>query len=372
MKIAIIGSRGYPYVYSGYETFLRELLGHLNNVFEFHIYCHRQLFDERPKQVNGVHLHYIPAIQKKSLSQLSNSLLSTIHALFMDYDLVLYVNTANGPFGMLTKLFGIQSAIITDGLEWERPKWAGLGAKYFLWASKQATRFMDVLISDSVEMKKIYLKKFGVDSEVIAYGANPIDGEEKKSSDKYRAFCDKNDLKGKDYYLIVGRLVPDNNADLLIEGFHNSNSEKKLIVVGDVPYQDEWADKVKGFASDRIIFTGYVRDQEYLTDLFLHSYVYLHGHEHGGTNPSLLTALAKHCAVLALDTRFSREVLDDGKYGFYFDKKLESVARMIDYLDESENEVQALKKRASDRIYNNYTWEKIANQYEELFKKIAK
>jgi glycosyltransferase involved in cell wall biosynthesis len=288
----------------------------------------------------------------------------------MDYDLVFYVNTANGPLGLLTKVFGTKSAIITDGLEWNRPKWAGLGAKYFLWASKKATEYIDVLISDSVEMKKIYQDKFGVDSEVIAYGANPINRNNSKTTENFERFCQQNNLDKEGYYLIVGRLVPDNNADLLIEGFHQSNSDRKLIVVGDVPYQDEWADRVKGFASDQIIFTGYIRNQEYLTDLFINSYVYLHGHEHGGTNPSLLTALAKKCAVLALDTRFSREVLDDGEFGFYFDKNLESISESINYLDKNKEEVNALKNRAQDRIYEAYTWQKIADQYEKLFKRI--
>src|SRR5690606_12047925 len=137
VKIAIIGSRGYPYVYSGYETFVKETFELLSSKYEIHVYCHKHLFADRPAEVNGIKLHYIPTVKHKALSQLSNGFLSTLHALiFGKYDIILYVNTANGPFGLLTKLFRIKSAINTDGLEWLRPKWKGLGSKYFLWASK--------------------------------------------------------------------------------------------------------------------------------------------------------------------------------------------------------------------------------------------
>ncbi|MCF7804247.1 MAG: DUF1972 domain-containing protein [Candidatus Marinimicrobia bacterium] len=366
-RIAIIGTRGYPYVYSGYETFIRELLGRLNHKFDFHVYCHRQLFENKPKKVNNVTLHYLPAIQKKSLSQLSNSILSTMHALFMRYNMILYVNTANGPLGLLTKIFGTKTAIITDGLEWERPKWEGIGGKYFLWASQKATKYMDVLISDSKEMKKVYEKKFNADSVVIAYGANLVREESQTTTDAFINFCKIHGLKARGYYLIVGRLVPDNNAELLIEGFHKSNSTKKLVIVGDTPYHDQWASRVKSYMSDKIIFTGYIRDQNFLNDLFLKSYVYLHGHEYGGTNPSLLTALSKRCAVLALDTRFSREVLLNGQYGRFFEKNVQSLREQIESLEQNENLVDKLKRSAPKRIQERYTWEKIAKQYEELF-----
>src|SRR5947209_8702186 len=112
MKIAIIGSRGYPYVYSGYETFISEVAPRLiKNKVEVHVYCHRQLFANRPREVEGIKLHYIPCINTKSLSQLSNSFLSTIHALFKSYDVILYVNSANGIFGFLTRAFRKRTAI---------------------------------------------------------------------------------------------------------------------------------------------------------------------------------------------------------------------------------------------------------------------
>jgi len=362
-RIAIIGSRGYPYVYSGYETFVKETFELLSEKYDVHVYCHRNLFDDKPANVNGITLHYVPAIKHKALSQLSNSFLATLHALFMRYDVILYVNTANGPFGLVTKIFRIKTAIITDGLEWLRPKWKGIGASYFLWASKFATKVFDVLISDSKEMKRIYLEKFGADSEVIAYGAHL---RYSYTDHKIKQFG----LEKNSYYLVVGRLIPDNNADLIVEGFKKASTDKKLVVVGDVPYSDEYADRIKSEASDRVIFTGYVYDQELLMELYGNAYVYIHGHEYGGTNPTLLKALAYGCSILALDTPFSREVLLDEEFGTYFEKNPDSFANAVDRLDSEPERVKNQKEHSRERIKNTYTWDKIARQYDQLFQKM--
>ena len=157
INISIIGTRGYPYVYSGYETFVKQLSERLVlkdcNVT---IYCHKGLFEKRPKEIKGIKLVYIPTIETKILSQPIHSFLSIIHACFLRPDVILVVNSANGPFGLLTKLFRIPTAINVDGLEWLRPKWKGLGSIYFKWASKMATLFYDQIINDSDEMRKVY------------------------------------------------------------------------------------------------------------------------------------------------------------------------------------------------------------------------
>ncbi len=366
MKIAVIGSRGYPYVYSGYETFVKETFELLANKYEVHIYCHAHLFTKKPKKVNDINLHYIPSIKGKFFAQLSNSFFSTLHAITIgNYDVILYVNTANGPFGILTKLFRTKTVIITDGLEWLRPKWKGLGAKYFFWASKLSTKVFDVLISDSEEMRKIYLKLFNADSEVIEYGANI----------KYSHGISKIknlSLEKDQYYLVVARLVPDNNADIIVESFRHANTDKKLVVIGDVPYKDDYADTVKSHASDKIIFLGYVYDQDLLMELYANAYMYIHGHEYGGTNPSLLKALACGCSVLALDTRFNREVLLNDDYGNYFTKNIKSLTLAIDYLDKNPKHIAQQRHKARNRIIDKYTWPIIADKYDQLFIKMVK
>ena len=140
MKLAIIGTRGYPYVYGGFETFAKELSERLvKNGVEVHIYCQKNLFDQRPAIVNGIHLHYIPTIETKSLNQIVHSFLSIVHATFSRVDVILVVNLAAGPMGWIPKLTGKKTMINVDGLEWLRPKWKGLGATYFRFAAKIAT-----------------------------------------------------------------------------------------------------------------------------------------------------------------------------------------------------------------------------------------
>ena len=143
MKIAIIGSRGYPYVYSGYETFIRELSERLvRQGVGVTVYCHRNLFRNRPKEVNGVRLVYIPTIEKKILSQFIHSFQSILHACFCQIRRHPGCQFSQWPFGLLTRIFGKRTAINVDGLEWQRPKWKGLGMHYFYWASKWLRVFM--------------------------------------------------------------------------------------------------------------------------------------------------------------------------------------------------------------------------------------
>jgi glycosyltransferase involved in cell wall biosynthesis len=361
MKIAIIGSRGYPYVYSGYETFVKELAERLvKKNLSVTVYCHKNLFKTYPKQVNGIDLVYIRTIEKKTLSQFFHSFQAVLHACFHPFDVILVVNPANGPFGLFTRIFRKRTAINMDGLEWLRPKWKGLGAKYFRAAAKLATKLYDVIINDSFAMQRIYREDFHCDSTVIAYGANIRYSQNS-------ALIEKWGLKKDEYYLIVGRLIPDNNADLISHEFSESPTKKKLVIVGDVPYKDEYAQRVKNTADSRIVFTGYVTDQDELAELYHNCFAYFHGHEFGGTNPTLLKALAYGCAVLALDTVFSREVLKNGTYGLFFFREPGDVKALIREVEKNPGLLKDFRKKSRLRIKENYTWEKITDQYIHFF-----
>lgn len=361
MRIAIIGSRGYPYVYSGYETFVKELVERLvKRDYKITVYCHKNLFKSFPKQVNGVDLVYISTIEKKSLSQLVHSVQSITHACLKDFDIILVVNSANGPFGLITRLFGKRTAINVDGLEWLRPKWKGLGAKYFHWASRMATRLYDVIITDSDEMQKVYEREFNAPSTVIAYGANIRESTHPELINQWG-------LQQQGYYLIVGRLIPDNNADIILREFISASSDKKLVIVGDVPYKDAYSQSLKGLDDPRVIFTGYVNDQNVLAELYHNCFTYFHGHEFGGTNPTMLKALAYGCAICALDTVFNREMLNNEEYGLFFTKQNGSLKSLIHSLEEEPGKLLPYRKKSRTRITTTYTWEKIADQYDALF-----
>ena len=357
LKIAIIGSRGYPYVYSGYETLVKELSERLvKSGNEVTVYCHRKLFNEKPKKVNGINLVYTPSVRSKVFSQLYNSFFSFVHVCFSKNDAVLVVNSANGPFGLLTKIFRKKTCINVDGLEWLRPKWKGLGSVYFRLASKLATLFFDEIITDSIEMNKVYRNIFNKKSTIIAYGSTMIANKKSKVLEKFS-------LKKKEYFLIVGRLIPDNNSKLIIEGFLKSNSNKSIVIVGDVPYNDDYANNIKLLSSNKVVFTGYINDQVDLTTLYENCYGYIHGHEFGGTNPTMINALDLNSQILALDTVFNKEMLENKK-SVLFNKN--SISKKINEFENRYDEL--ILKNSSYKLLKKYDWDFISNQYLEVFK----
>lgn len=365
MTIAIIGSRGYPYVYSGYETFVKELAERLvNQNIEVVVYCHKNLFSAYPREVNGIQLKYFSTIESKALSQLLHSFQAILHACLQNYNVILVVNSANGPFGLITKIFRKKTVINVDGLEWLRPKWKGLGARYFYLASKLSTKLYDRVITDSSEMQKIYLNEFKSDSTVIAYGANIRYSKDPSVISKWN-------LSPRGYYLIVGRLIPDNNADIIVEEFIQSGSKRKLVIVGDVPYKDDYAAKIKSVTDARVVFTGYVTNQNELAELYHNCYIYLHGHQYGGTNPTMLKALAYGCSILALDTVFNKEMLEGENYGVFFTKQTDNLSQIIDKIEKNDSFLNTFRDKARERITNNYTWEKICSQYINLFEELS-
>ena len=363
LRIAIIGSRGYPYVYSGYETLVKELSERIvKRKHNVRVYCHSSLFEKKPKIVNGIELIYTPSITSKNFSQLYNSFFSFLHVCFSDVDVVLVVNSANGPYGILTKIFRKKTFINVDGLEWLRPKWKGIGSIYFKLSSKLSTIFFDEVITDSYEMKKIYEQKFFKSSTVIAYGSTMIN----KSNSKY---IESLKLKKNKYYLIVGRLIPDNNSRLTINSFLKSNSNKKLVIVGDVPYQDNYANYIKEIKSEKLILTGYINCQKQLSELYKNCFGYIHGHEYGGTNPTMINALDLNCNILALKTRFNIEMLEN-KPAIFFFKDEESIKNSFEFFEKNYKKI--CYENSSYTLPQKYSWDKICSQYLSLFKKSKK
>lgn len=359
LKIAIIGSRGYPYVYSGYETLVKELAERLvKNGHEVRIYCHSYLFKKQPRNINGIELIYIPAIKSKFLSQITNSFLSFIHVCFSRYDTVFAVNSANGVFGLMTLIFGKKTFINVDGLEWLRPKWKGIGSVYYLLSSYMATKFFKRIITDSEEMKKIYLNKFNTESVVIAYGSTMI---KNLKLDIHKLY----NLKKNNYYLIVGRLIPDNNSLLIIENFLKVNTKRKLVIVGDVPYRDKYASIIKSYENERVVLLGYVKNQKHLSRLYEDCFFYIHGHEYGGTNPTMINAIDMKCRIIALQTKFNEEMLF-GLNCIFFEKKSRSVRDAFKICESN------LVKRIDSKknIDKKYDWDFIVQKYTNLFYEI--
>ena len=369
MRIRVLGIRGLPGTYSGLETIMEELAwrwveaGH-----EVIVYCRKALFKERPAEWKGVKLVYLPSIEHKLFSTLSHSFLASLHASFTASDVILTWNAGNGPFGWFFRLAGKKAVINVDGMEWLRPKWKGIGAIYFKWAAKMATAAFPVVITDASEMKRLYLEELGAETTYIAYGANIEPSEHPEVLESYG-------LESRNYYLIASRLVPDNNADLILEAFVAANSGKELAIAGGADYkgnkiENDFLTKLKSIANDRVKFLGHIDNSEHIKELHHHCFAYIHGHQFGGINPSILKALGFSNCILALNTPFNDEVLEGGEYGVLFDKNVDSLKEKMQMLEQHPDEVEGFRQRAPDQIRKRFNWGNVAQQYLDVFTKL--
>jgi glycosyltransferase involved in cell wall biosynthesis len=368
MKIAILGIRGLPSSYSGYETIIGELAPRLvQRGHEVTIYCRSALFKDRPKVHKGMQMVYLPSLEHKFFSTLSHTALATVHASFGKHDLIFVVNAANGMFGFIPQLMGKPCILNVNGMEWLRPKWNDLGKFIFKNSARLGTMFYDEIVTDAEEMHRLYARDFGIYSTYIAYGANL------EQSTKPELLKDWG-LQPKSYYLIATRMIPDNNADLLVEGFVKSGSNRTLVVAGGADYRGNeremaFLERLKSLANGRVKFIGHVGDSARFRELVCNSLVYLHGHQYGGINPSLLKALGCGCMILALNTPFNVEVLEGEKYGLLFDKTSDALAAKIRELETDMSRTEEFRKRAPERIKERFSWERITDEYEALFRK---
>ena len=218
------------------------------------------------------------------------------------------------------------------------------------------------VVTDAREMQRIYLEEFKTPSSCIAYGANI---ERSMNPEIVRQYG----LKPFEYYLIASRMVPENNADLILRAFAKVRTEKVLAIAGGVNYKSAFLERLKETKDPRVRFLGHVGNEEHVKELHCNAYAYLHGHSMGGTNPSLLKALGYGNCVVALRTPFNQEVLEE--YGIFFERDEEDLARKLEELESHPEVVAEYRRRAPQRIREAYTWEKITDQYEELFLQLA-
>jgi glycosyltransferase involved in cell wall biosynthesis len=315
-------------------------------------------------------LIYLPSWERKEMSTFSHTLLSMWDVLRRNADVLLICNVANGPFCLISKIFRQRTAINVDGLEWLRPKWGKWGKRYFHFAAHAAVRLCDVIVTDAEAMRQHYLQEFHADSVAIAYGANIETSEEPSLVRQYG-------LEPGHYFLVVGRMVPDNNMDLTISAFNQVQTDKLLAVVGGSPYRSEFVKYIHRLAGPQVRLLGQINDQKHVKELYCNAYAYIHGHQFGGTNPALLRALGYGNCVLALDTPFSREVLDglgvrEARYGLLFAKDPADLAEKIRFLIDHPEIRADYAHRAPNRIRERYTWEHITDAYERLFWRMVK
>lgn len=363
LRIALIGTRGVPAAYGGFETAVEEVGRRLVDRGHSVLVYGRTEGDAGDTYL-GMRRLTLPSVKQRSLETLSHTALSTVHAVTKARPDVAFVfNAANSPFVPLLRARGIPIALHMDGLEWRRAKWGPRGRAYYRWAEEFGVRTADALIADAPGIADYYDQQFGVPTELIRYGAPLLD---RADEGLIRALG----LEHGGYHLVVARFEPENHVREIVEGYAASRATLPLVVVGSAPYSADYTTAIERTAAndDRIRMLGGVFDQDLLDALYFHAHTYLHGHSVGGTNPSLLRAIGAGTPVIAYDVGFNREVLDDR--GWYF-SDAPAVAAAVEDAEASRDRVTADGTALRARAAAAFSWDEVAAEYERVARSLA-
>lgn len=360
MRVALLGTRGVPAQYGGFETAVEEVGSRLvDRGHDVTVYCRWGT----ETTYRGMTLVHLPSVKKRSLETLSHTGVSVSHVLRSRWDAAVVFNSANSVFlpGLMAR--DIPTALHVDGLEWKRSKWSGAGRAYYRMAESLGVRWADAIIADAAAIAEYYAEEFEASTTRIAYGA-PILNE--ASVDRLTELG----LAPGGYHLVVARFEPENHVHIVASGYVASSATLPLVIVGSAPYSDAYSAHVRDLVrgDDRVHLVGGVWNQELLDALYWGAATYLHGHSVGGTNPSLLRAMGAGTATIAYDCVFNRETLDG--HGWFFTTPTD-VAQALQQAEEAPDQVAALAQAAQTRARVAYRWDDVADRYEDLLLRLA-
>ncbi len=359
----MIGSRGIPGNYGGFETFTERLgIGLVERGYDITVYCPSVSSTISERSYKGIQRVIVPAIRAKSLEKISSSLLSCVHATFGDYDIIIFLGVSPAMFAWLPRLAGKKLVMNIDGLEWKRKKWGKIAAAYLKISERIANTICHIIVADSRVIRTYIGNEYLREAVYIAYGAIP-------GKYKDEAVLAKFGLKEKSYFLQVCRLEPENNTDLIIREYNRVSTDMPLVILGDAPYAHGYKKKLFAMADGRVKFLGGVYGHDYDV-LRSCAFTYLHAHEIGGTNPSLLEALAAGNCVAVLDVPYNLEVI--GNAGLSFSKEEGNLKSLIEMLLANPRIVDDMGSISVKRIEEHYRWDLIISGYEDLFRQILK
>lgn len=380
-NVFVIGSKGIPSKYGGFETFVDKLTEYKKSSnIKYHVAClaadsedefeynNARCFNVKVPNIGAAKAVYydIKALDYTYKYIVENEIKNAIV-----YILACRIGPIMNYYKKRFEKLGVPILLNPDGHEWKRAKWNKVIRDYWKFSEKLMIKNTDYVICDSVAIEE-YIKKeyekYKPKTTFIAYGAT-VKISPNINEDAYKEWLSKWNLNGNDYYLIVGRFVPENNYELMIKEFINSGTTKSLVIVTNVE-ENKFYNKLRkstNFDLDtRIKFVGTIYDQDLLYQVRTHAFAYLHGHEVGGTNPSLLEALATTSLNLLLDVQFNKEV--GGNAALYFSKAQNSLSSTIELADRlSKFEIDEKAKQAKQRIADKYSWKSIVKKYEDVF-----
>lgn len=364
MKIAMIGTRGIPASYSGFETAVEEISTRLaERGHEVIVYCRSHVVDYPEDTYMGVRLVKLPTIAKKHFDTLAHSVISTTHMLLKERcDVALYFIAGNSPVCFFPRIAGIPTAINVDGMDSRRAKWGKLARAYLRFTERLAPRAANEVIADSKVIQEYYKERFGAKSVFIPYGAKMDEVPGTKWLDEFG-------LKPREYILFVGRLVPENCAHVLIEAYNSIETDKKLVIVGDAPYANEYKEKMKLSAGKNVIFTGYVFGDGY-RQLSQNAYIFAVPTVVGGTHPVIVEALAAGNCVVVSDHPPNMETVGDAGVTFSAGLGAADLGKKLQLLLNDPQLVESYRGKARRRAKEHYDWEVVTDQYEELCREL--
>jgi len=361
VKIAILGTRGIPANYGGFETFAEELSVRLvKDGLSVTVYGRSGYIDKKYDNgyYKGIHIKVLPSIKSKYFDTVSHTFLSILNVAVKKYDIILICNAANSIFSLIPRIFGKKVVVNVDGIERLRKKWNILGRWWYFSGEIFSCIFPNAIVTDARVIRDYYLRRYRKKSYFIPYGANI-------NKTGNAGLLKQYNLKKNDYFLYVSRLEPENNAHIVIKAFEHVETDKKLVIVGDAPYSKEYIKKLKESKDPRIIFTGYVYGEGY-KEFQSYAYCYIHATEVGGTHPALIEAMGSGNCVIANETPENIEVVDD--CGIIYKKNdVDELASKINYVINNPNVVVEYGKKAVERIREYYSWDYVTREYERLF-----
>lgn len=356
-SVAILGTRGYPSYYGGFETAVRKLAPYLaDSGWDVTVYGRPDAIkSDDPERDSRVHSVHTKGFDTKRLSTLSFGFTSALATVRAKPDVALIMNVANGFWLPLLKLRGIPTIVNVDGIEWERAKWGNTARKMFRAGARFTATFANHLVADAQEIRRRWEDKTHRKLEFIPYGGDVPNGLPLPAGV----------VAGK-YALLVARFVPENTIDAFLDAASEIAKTYDVVLVGTAGYQDPIEEKVRNLVDSehRVTWLGHVSDDEYLHGLWKNAGVYFHGHSVGGTNPALVQAMACSTATVARDTPYNREVLGDA--ALFVEPRGEAIAdTCLKVLGDLELRTE-LGEKAFSRSRSHYSWESVCAAYEEL------
>ena len=379
--IFIVGSKGIPGAYGGYETFVDKLTQYhqAHPVLRYHVACKdKKKFEKTYNNARCFHVK-VPNIGPAQAIWYDVAALADccdyIKKNHIEKPIVYILACRIGPFmahfaRKIHKLGGVVY-VNPDGHEWLRAKWPAPVRKYWKISESMMTKHADLMVCDSKNIEKYIqesYEKYAPATTYISYGAETRTSHLADDDEKLTAWYGEKGLAPREYYLVVGRFVPENNYETMIREFMQSKTDKNFAIITNVndKFLQELEEKLHYKQDPRIKFVGTVYDQELLMKIRENAYGYFHGHEVGGTNPSLLEALGCTDLNLLLDVGFNREVAEEA--ALYWTKESGNLAQLIEQADKLDADtIAAMGEKAKKRIADAYSWQFIADEYEKLF-----